>query len=206
MAVLSPKRQVTLPKELCDRLDLAPGDDLDLVEHEGRILIIKRARGRSAGVLKHLKADVRITEDESRDSAIAEAHGGPKSARLSSPTIGAAPLGGPGLRTFFRIAQAWNLDDAQQRRLLGDPPPSIFDRWQRNGGVLSRDALERISHVLAIFKALSILFPIEAQANAWIRKPNSASPFGGRSALDRMLSGNVSDLFVVRSYLKGQFG
>ena len=95
MAVLSPKRQVTLPKELCDRLGLAPGDDLDLVEHNGRIALIKRARGRSARVLKHLKADVRITEDESRDSAIAEADGGPRSARLSSPTIGAAPLGGP---------------------------------------------------------------------------------------------------------------
>ena len=39
-----------------------------------------------------------------------------------------------------------------------------------------------------------------------MRKPNAALPFGGGSALDRMLSGNVADLFVVRSYLDAQRG
>lgn len=73
MPVLSPKRQVTLPKELCDRLAVVPGDDLDIVEHHGHITILKQAKGRSAGVLKHLKADRRHSEEASRDSAIATA-------------------------------------------------------------------------------------------------------------------------------------
>lgn len=73
MPVLSPKRQVTLPKQLCDRLAVAPGDDLDIVEHHGRITILKQAKGRSAGVLKHLQSDGRYTEAASRDSAIAVA-------------------------------------------------------------------------------------------------------------------------------------
>jgi hypothetical protein len=30
--------------------------------------------------------------------------------------------------------------------------------------------------------------------------------FGGRSALDRMLSGNVADLYIVRQYLDAQRG
>jgi bifunctional DNA-binding transcriptional regulator/antitoxin component of YhaV-PrlF toxin-antitoxin module len=71
MPVLSPKRQVTLPKALCDRLAVVPGDDLDIVEHHGHITILKQAKGRSAGVLKHLKADGRYSEEASRDSAIA---------------------------------------------------------------------------------------------------------------------------------------
>ena len=44
MAILSPKRQVTLPKELCDRLGVRPGDHLDLLD-DGRITILKKGRG-----------------------------------------------------------------------------------------------------------------------------------------------------------------
>lgn len=88
MPVLSPKRQVTLPKELCDRLAVEPGDDLDIVEHGGHITILKQAKGRSAGVLKHLKADHRYSEAESRDSAIAA--GGRRAGAASTSRRGAA--------------------------------------------------------------------------------------------------------------------
>jgi hypothetical protein len=39
-----------------------------------------------------------------------------------------------------------------------------------------------------------------------VRKPNTAPPFGGRSALERMLSGQVADLYVVRQYLDAERG
>ena len=65
MPILSPKRQVTLPKELCDRIGVEPGDDLLILEHRGRITILKKAKGRSAGLLKHLKADPRFSEGAS---------------------------------------------------------------------------------------------------------------------------------------------
>lgn len=55
--------------------------------------------------------------------------------------------------------------------------------------------------MLGIFNALSILFPAAAQADAWLRRPNTAPIFGGRSALDHLMSANVADLYVVRSYL-----
>ncbi|MDH4273540.1 MAG: AbrB/MazE/SpoVT family DNA-binding domain-containing protein [Gammaproteobacteria bacterium] len=72
MPVLSPKRQITLPKELCDRLGVNPGDDLDLVEHNGRITVLKKVKGASAGVLKHLKADKRYSDDDSLQDAVAK--------------------------------------------------------------------------------------------------------------------------------------
>ncbi len=118
-----------------------------------------------------------------------------------------ARLGGAGLRAFFAIAERWGLRVAEQRRLLGDPPESTFYKWKRErDGALSRDVLERISYVLGIFKDLAILFPEPARADAWVRAPNAAPTFGGRSALERMLSGNVADLYVVRQYLDAQRG
>ena len=70
MPTLRSKRQVTLPKELCDRLHVLSGDSLDILEHNGRITILKRAKGRSAGVLKHLKADRRYSDEESLHDAL----------------------------------------------------------------------------------------------------------------------------------------
>lgn len=122
-------------------------------------------------------------------------------------TLPARDLGGPALRSFFRLAEAWQLRVAEQRKLLGDPPESTFYKWKREqDGAPGRDVIERISYLLGIFKALQILFPDPAQADAWLRRPNQATLFGGHSALERMLSGNVADLFVVRQYLDAQRG
>jgi AbrB family looped-hinge helix DNA binding protein len=70
MPILSPKRQVTLPKELCDRLGVQPGDDVIFLEHQGRITILKKAKGRTAGVLKHLKANPRFSDRQSLEGSL----------------------------------------------------------------------------------------------------------------------------------------
>ncbi len=115
-------------------------------------------------------------------------------------------LSGPALRTFFRIAEQWQLTNDEQMTLLG-AERSTFYKWKRErDGLLSKDTLERISYILGIYKALQILLPNEQAADAWVRRPNTAPLFGGKSALDRMLSGKVSDLYVVRQYLDAQRG
>jgi hypothetical protein len=116
-------------------------------------------------------------------------------------------LAGPALRTFFRIAAVWELTEAEQMRLLGLESRSTLQSWKR-GAVrhIGRDALERISYVIGIFGGLQILLPDEGAADRWVRKPNSAPLFGGRSAIDRMASGNVADLFLVRQYIDAQRG
>lgn len=117
-------------------------------------------------------------------------------------------LSGAALRTFFNIAEAWKLTVEQQRDLLGAVPNSTFFKWKKDTDVASlpKDTLERISYILGIFKSLQILLPRPEQADTWIKRPNDAPLFGGKSALERMLSGNVSDLFVVRQYLDAQRG
>jgi len=116
-------------------------------------------------------------------------------------------LSGPALRTFFRIAGLWGLSVEEQMTVLGLSARSTFFKWRKDPNVtLPRDTLERISYVLGIYKALQVLLPDERAADAWVKRPNAAAPFGGRSALERMLSGQVADLFVVRRYLDAQRG
>jgi bifunctional DNA-binding transcriptional regulator/antitoxin component of YhaV-PrlF toxin-antitoxin module len=60
-----------LPKELCDRLRVRPGDQVEILEHNGRITIFKKASGASAAVLRHLEADARYSDEESLLDALA---------------------------------------------------------------------------------------------------------------------------------------
>lgn len=113
-----------------------------------------------------------------------------------------------GLRAFFNIARDWGLSTDEQMVLLGAPGRSTFFKWKSapEAADLKRDTLERLSYLLGIYKALQILLPAATAADAWVKKPNSAPLFGGRSALDRMLGGNVADLVAVRQYLDARRG
>jgi len=125
----------------------------------------------------------------------------------AKPEIDARKVSRPALRTFFRIAGAWKLSNKEQMALLGSPPRSTFFRWKQAADVvLAADTLERISYVFGIYSALQVLLPKAEAADAWVRRPNTAPIFGGRSALERMLSGQVGDLFLVRQYLDAQRG
>lgn len=135
------------------------------------------------------------------------------SAQTSSRRIdGAADLDRPdvaraGLRTFFNIAKAWGLSEKEQMAILGLAARSTFQSWKAGTvGRIGRDALERLSYVFGIYKALHILLPARDQADAWVRRPNAHPLFAGRPAIERMTSGNVADLFVVRQYLDAQRG
>lgn len=127
----------------------------------------------------------------------------PDRSRAAKALVTQPKMGGPGLRTFYNIAAAWGLTAEQQMTLLG-VQNSTFYSWRKkvlHGGDinLDRNTLERLSYLLGIYKALQILLP--QSADGWVKRPNSNPLFGGRSALDRMLSGNVADLFVVRQFL-----
>jgi len=120
----------------------------------------------------------------------------------------AADMSAAGLRAFFNIARDWDLSAEEQITLLGSPGRSTFFKWKNapQTARLARDTLERLSLLLGIYKALQILLPQPAAADAWVKRPNSAPPFGGRRALDRMLAGNISDLVAVRQYLDAMRG
>ena len=112
------------------------------------------------------------------------------------------------LQGFFNLSKHWGLTASQERILLGSPAESTFFKWKANKTArrLDRDALDRISYLLGIFKALHILLPSARAADEWVKKPNAAPLFQGQSALDRMLGGSLVDLADVRRYLDTQRG
>lgn len=124
---------------------------------------------------------------------------------INAPIRKRTELGSAGLRGFFRLAQQWKLSTEEQIKLL-NVPPSTFHGWKASpdNARLSHDTLERISYILGIYKNLHILLSNKQTADNWIRIPNKAALFGGRPAIDRLTSGNVGDLFVVRRYLDAQ--
>ncbi len=120
---------------------------------------------------------------------------------LSSPAAAQAAL-----RAFWRLGDAWQVGPVEQATLLGVGRTTLYQWKQGKVGPLDRHVLERLSYLFGIFAALQILLPIPERADEWIRRPNAAPIFGGASALDRMLAGQVADLYVVRHYLDAQRG
>lgn len=119
--------------------------------------------------------------------------------------VKSSPLAGPALRTFESIADRWRLKTADRRALLGQVPAATYYRLRANAdhAEIGADTLERISHVLGIFKALHVLFSSDEYADRWIAEPNAA--FGGASAKEQMLAG-FTQLVLVRTYLDAQRG
>jgi len=127
------------------------------------------------------------------------------------PPVAAVDLDTPqaaqaALRTFWKLSDAWKLGAAEQTTLLGVGKTTLYQWKQGKVGPLDRHVLERLSYLFGIYAALQILLPVAERADEWIRKPNDAPLFGGRSALERMLGGQVADLYVVRHYLDAQRG
>lgn len=114
-------------------------------------------------------------------------------------------LGPPALRAFEAIADAWELSNSDRNKLLGlhgDLDTTNIKSGQAPD--MNADMLLRISYILGIYGALHVLFPNTPQAAAWLRAPNAGPLFAGRAALEKMTSGNMSDLKLVRQYLEAE--
>lgn len=106
-----------------------------------------------------------------------------------------------GLTAFFSIAEELGLDTAQQRNLLGEPGRTLFFEWKKTRqGKLSHDALDRLSYLVGIYKALGILFSRE-RIGEWLKNANQDPMFGGKSPLEYMLTGGLVAMADVRRYL-----
>jgi hypothetical protein len=130
----------------------------------------------------------------------------PRSPATPSPPLGTPQAAAAALRSFFRLAQAWQLKPDEQATLLGVGRTTLYQWRQGSVGPLDRHVLERLSYLFGIYAALQVLLPVPDRADAWVRQPNQAPLFAGGTALQRMLGGQVADLYVVRQYLDAQRG
>lgn len=120
-------------------------------------------------------------------------------------------LSAPAFRTFISIADAWRLSEEQRRLVLGYPARSTFYSWCRAARelgtiTLSVDRLTRISAILGIHQALSVLFSDESERRAWLTTPHDALLYGGHPPLDLVVSGTLDGLMLVRRFLEAACG
>ena len=107
-------------------------------------------------------------------------------------------------RAALNLFRHWDITDEQGAALL-DLRLRTYRRWKAGRlGQISRDGKARLSNILGIHKALRIIFREPQRSYAWIKAPNEA--FGGRTALDVMLGGELTDLMRVRRYLDAERG
>ena len=66
MPRVSAKRQITLPVAGCDELDIHPGDEVEILRYGSQFNIIKKQVGAAAGMLKGIKADKTVSDEQSR--------------------------------------------------------------------------------------------------------------------------------------------
>lgn len=108
-------------------------------------------------------------------------------------------------RAVVNLFERWQLTDREAATLLGGLSARTWARWKHGHiGRLDRDRKARLSNLMGIHKALRLIFNEKARAYDWIRRPNAA--FGGRSALDVMLEGELTDLMRMRRYLDAERG
>jgi hypothetical protein len=116
-------------------------------------------------------------------------------------------MSGPAMRTFLNVARAWGLGVDEQRALLGWPAAATYYKYKAGQvGTLSYDTLTRISLILGIYRALHLLYPDDALADAWTKLPNSNPMFGGKPALTLMLDGGIDGLTQTRRLLDSRVG
>lgn len=72
MAKVSSKRQITLPIDQCEEANIAPGDVVETYVYRGHITVVKKERGAAAGTLSHLRGDAGLTDEQSRQRALAQ--------------------------------------------------------------------------------------------------------------------------------------
>jgi len=107
-------------------------------------------------------------------------------------------------RAALNLFRQWALTDENAAVLL-DLPVRSYRRWKAGEvGRIDRDTKARLSNLMGIHKALRIIFSEPQRGYAWIQAPNSA--FAGRTALEVMLGGELTDLMRVRRYLDSERG
>ena len=108
------------------------------------------------------------------------------------------------LKGFFSLAARWQLTRPEAMTLLGLTATSTYANW-KNGktGTIPRDTLERISYIFRIDEILRRTLPTDTAIIQYLRESGPRS-IPKDSLMDRMLQGNVIDIYLVQQTLSEQ--
>ncbi|MDR6218571.1 antitoxin Xre/MbcA/ParS toxin-binding domain-containing protein [Deinococcus soli (ex Cha et al. 2016)] len=112
-----------------------------------------------------------------------------------------ARLGGGSLPPVRRILARWGVTGEQETQLLGFAPGTDLGAPV---GDFTPAQLRRMSLVVGIYMAVSVLYRPDAVADGFVTRVNAHPLFGGRTPLDVMLSGGETAMVRVRERLDAQ--
>ena len=108
-------------------------------------------------------------------------------------------------RAIPNLFKRWKLSEIDSRTLLGGMSRATWSRWKKgDAGRIDRDLRMRMAHLVGIHIGIRTLFRDPADGYAWLKEPNIR--FGGRSALDVMLGGDMADLAYLRGWIGAEIG
>ena len=127
---------------------------------------------------------------------------------VGAPDFSTAPItddeAGAMFRASLNLFRLWQLT-AEQAATFFDMPVRTYRRWKAGeAGRMGRDLKARLSNIMGIHKALRLIFREPERGYGWVKAPNEA--FDGKSALDVMLGGDLTDIMRVRRYLDAERG
>lgn len=110
-------------------------------------------------------------------------------------------------KVVLNIFDKWHCSTDEALILLGLKRSTWFKyKSAPENASFNHDTTERISYLLNIHAALRVLFSNPESVYQWVRKPNKAPFYNGKSAMDIMLQGRVVDLWAVASRLNAERG
>lgn len=112
-------------------------------------------------------------------------------------------------RALMALFDKWELDTSTRLNLLGlsENSRALLNQYRNGKKALSasRDALDRVGWLLAIHKALRLLFPHnETLRHSWVNRRNEA--FNNHTPIELMTEQGIIGLANVSRYLDYQRG
>ena len=116
--------------------------------------------------------------------------------------------GGSGARGVVRIlsclVRKWCLTEDEQLALFGLESTDGLTRLRKlSDDKIPPEIVERTAYLLDIYIAIGGLLTDPERAALWIRAPNKAPLFGGRSALELMMA-SLHQMRLVKAHLQSQ--
>lgn len=108
------------------------------------------------------------------------------------------------LVSFFRVADAWRLDDPSLRILLGGVADSALAVWRHNHWrKMPMDVVDRIRQMLRIHLALALLLRDQTPAE-WLNRPLREAPCHGQTPLAFLSTGRIRELYGLADELEAR--
>ncbi len=111
-------------------------------------------------------------------------------------------LAPPGLASFFRLSDAWELSDLQQCKLLHCPSVAVLVRYRAGQGPrLTAVQQKRIALLAGIHAALSNRGVAGDRVWRWAHESQKALPYKGETPVHFMMAGGVPAIVEVAKFL-----